>query len=146
MCRFAVKIELSGNDKDVLESIVRARKSSQQDVFRSRIVLMAAEGRSNRDIARVLGTSENTVGRWRNRYSELGLDGLNDLPRSGAPCTYSEEDVLEVVRTATDPPVGCTHWSARRLAHELKDSVGMSKSHIHRKLKSLDIKPHLCRS
>jgi transposase len=146
MCRLAVTVKLSVKDKAVLESIVRAHKSSQRDVFRSRIVLLAAEGHSNRDIALVLGTSENTVGRWRVRYVEMGLDGLKDLPRSGAPCTYSEEDVLAVVRAATDPPLGRTHWSTRRLAYELKDRVGMSKSHIHRKLKNLDIKPHLCRS
>jgi len=92
---------------------------------RARIVLLAAEGLSNAEIARRTGTSRPTVLDWRARYDAGGILALDDLPRSGRLPEIDEIDV--VVATIADegrPPahLGVTHWSARLLAAELKIS------------------------
>ena len=70
-------------ERSELEARVRAPTTEQRDAFRARIVLMAAEGRSTRSIARELGTMPRTVSLWRIRFAEGGLAGLSDQPRPG---------------------------------------------------------------
>jgi transposase len=86
---------------------------------RARIVLLAAEGVPNAEIARRTGTSRPTVVDWRARYAAGGIRALEDLPRSGRPPRIDEVDVV-VATVAEDgrPParLGVTHWSARLLA------------------------------
>lgn len=93
-------------------------------VTRARIVLLAAEGVPNAQIARRLEISRQTVVTWRNRYRSAGLAGLDDRPRSGRPPVVDEAQV--VVRTLEGPPerLGVTHWSSRLLAAELGISNG----------------------
>src|SRR3954468_1788774 len=79
------RIELSEDERRVLERTARAEKLPFQDVQRARIVLYAAEGLHDTEIAARLDTSSGLVGRWRRRFAEHRLEGLADKPRSGRP-------------------------------------------------------------
>ena len=79
------KIELSEQERVVLERRARAEKLPFQDVQRARIVLYAAEGLADTEIAARLDTSPGLVGRWRRRFADQRLDGLKDQPRAGRP-------------------------------------------------------------
>ena len=87
-----------------------------------------------------MGIRNNTVGKWRQRYINLGIEGLHDELRSGRPRTYEDEKVAEVINRAlqTKPTDGSTHWSARSLAA----ATGISKSTAHRWLKTFSLQPH----
>ena len=65
--------------------MARRRKTAQGLARRARIVLAAAEGLENQTIAEQVGAAANTLGKWRRRFAEHGVDGLHDEPRSGAP-------------------------------------------------------------
>ena len=79
------KIELSDEERSELARIARAEKRPWREVQRARIVLYAAEGKSDIEIAASLDTSAGIVGRWRRRFFEERLDGLKDRPRAGRP-------------------------------------------------------------
>lgn len=84
-------------DADVrveLERRVRARRSETRDAQRARIILLAADGRSNRAIGEVVGMHYNQVGVWRARFEADGLAGLDDGERSGRPPVYGHDDVI----------------------------------------------------
>jgi transposase len=146
MSKNAPVVCLSVDDELFLRKVVAVHTSSQRDVLRANIVLLSSEGLRNYEVANLLGVSCNTVSKWRNRYREMGLQGLEDSPRIGTPPTYTEEDILEIVKAACATPIGHTHWSVRRLAEHLQDRVGISYRQLHRVLKELDLKPHLCES
>ncbi len=139
----AVGIELSDEESESLVAIVRAPTSEQRMVTRARVVLAAAEGKPNRQIAREVGLSERKVGVWRNWFAERRLDGLGDLPRPGKPRVYDHDKQIEVFKTAcSEPPEGETHWTVRSLA----ETVGVGKSQTHAFLAQADLKPHQVRS
>jgi len=132
-------LELSVDDRAQLESWTRRRTSAQALAMRSRIVLLAAEGRNNTEIARELGIHRNVAGKWRARFVEHGLDGLTDEPRPGRPRTVTDEQVEEViVKTLETTPKDATHWSTRSMARE----VGLSQSAVHRIWKAFGLQPH----
>jgi hypothetical protein len=79
------RIELSEDERATLERVARAEKLPFQEVQRARIVLYAAEGLHDTEIAVRLDTSAGLVGRWRRRFAEQRLEGLRDKPRSGRP-------------------------------------------------------------
>ncbi len=84
------RIELTKEQRAVLDGRARAHTAPYYwEVVRARIVLLAAEGTSNKEIARRLDTSPQTVCKWRKRFYEEGLSGLEDRPRSGRPPTFS---------------------------------------------------------
>jgi transposase len=139
----AVEIRLSDEERATLEEIVRALSSEQRMVTRARVVLAAADGKPNRQIAREVGLSERKVGVWRNRFAERRLEGLSDLPRPGKPRVYDHDKQVEVFKTAcSPPPEGETHWTVRSLA----EAVGVGKSQTHAFLAEADLKPHQVRS
>jgi transposase len=134
-----VPVELSGAERAQLESWTRRRTSAQALALRSRIVLLAAEGRNHREIARELGIDRNTVAKWRSRFVEHRLDGLTDDPRPGRPRTISDEQVEEViVKTLETTPKDATHWSTRSMAAE----VGLTQSAVLRIWKAFGLQPH----
>ena len=107
---------------------------------RARILLLAAEGLSNTDIAGQVGCSRPTVILWRQRYAERGLGGLGDRPRSGRPQTVRRDRRAEILATTLSPPperLGVTHWSSRLLA----DQLGCSHSTVARVWAEHDLKP-----
>lgn len=132
-------LELSEAEREVLRSNTRRRKSAQQLATRSRVVLLAADGMPDTQIAERVGHNRQTVARWRLRFLERRLDGLHDEPRSGAPRTVSDEQVDEVVRlTLEETPSKSTHWSVRLMA----ERVGLPSTTIHRIWQAFSLQPH----
>src|SRR5205085_6842435 len=87
-----------------------------------------------------LGCTPTTVGKWRVRFSQNGLDGLHDEPRPGKPRTVTDEDVERVVvKTLEDTPLNATHWSTRSMAA----ATGMSQTAVSRIWRAFGLKPHL---
>src|SRR3954471_8974664 len=135
----ATPIELSDQERVRLEAWARRRSSAQALAQRSRIVLLAADGRKNVEIARELGVHRPMVTKWRNRFAEQRLDGLVDEPRPGRPRTITDEQVEEViVRTLETTPKDATHWSTRSMAAEL----GLSREAVGRIWRAFGLAPH----
>src|SRR5438105_1886623 len=102
-------------------------------------VLAAADGELSMEIADRLGCHASTVGKWRGRFAQRGLDGLHDEPRPGKPRSITDEDVERViVKTLEEQPAGATHWSTRSMAQ----ATGMSQSAISRIWRAFALKPH----
>jgi transposase len=143
VARAAVEIELSEEEERRLRAVLRTPSASQQQALRARIVLRAAEGATNTQIAAEAGVSLPTVGLWRRSFSERGLDGLQDAPRSGRPRQIDDDEVQRVLAmTLEPPPDGGTHWSVRRLAA----ATGFSSTTVHRIWREHKLKPHQVRS
>ncbi len=142
--RVAPKIELSSDETQKLEKLARGRRTPVRLAQRSAIVLLAAEGNENKEIASQLGISRETVGRWRRRYAESGMAGIEkDAPRPGRTPSISAAKVREIVRKTTrGKPKAGTHWSSRTMAAE----VGVSASSVRRVWKRHGLKPHLVRT
>ena len=137
--RVAVKIELSDVERDALSDLARRRRTAQGLARRARIVLLASEGLENKQIAEQLGTSQDTVGKWRRRFAERRLDGLHDEPRPGAPREIDDDEIAETVRlTLEETPADATHWSLRSMGR----TVGHSPSTIHRIWHAFGLQPH----
>ncbi len=133
----AVQIVLSEAEREQLEAWTRRRTSAQ--ALRSRIVLAAAEGSKNAEIAGCLGVSRPTVTKWRSRFAAERLDGLGDEPRPGRPRTVTDAQVEDViVRTLETTPKNATHWSTRSMASE----VGLTQSAVHRIWRAFGLQPH----
>ena len=117
------KIELSDEERSELGRIARAEKRPWREVQRARIVLYAAEGRSDVEIAARLDTSAGIVGRWRRRFFEERLEGLKDRPRAGRPRRFPPEQVAEVKAIACELPatrnVPLGRWSLAELRAEV---------------------------
>jgi transposase len=132
-------VELSADERAQLESWTRRPTSAQALALRSRIVLLAADGLKNTEIAAELGIHRNVAGKWRSRFLEHRLDGLTDEPRPGRPRTISDEQVEEVIiKTLESTPRDATHWSTRSLARE----VGLTQSAVQRIWKAFGLQPH----
>jgi transposase len=135
----AVELVLSEVEREQLEAWARRRSSAQALALRSRIVLAAAEGLKNTQIAERLAIGRDTAAKWRSRFAELRLDGLLDEPRPGRPRTVSDTQVEEViVKTLESTPKDATHWSTRSMAAE----VGLSQSAVSRIWRAFGLQPH----
>jgi transposase len=136
---FAVSIELTVEERAQLEAWERRRTSAQALALRSRIVLAAAEGPNNTEIAQRLGVAVSSVRKWRKRFAEHRLDGLTDEPRPGQPRKITDAKVEEViVKTLEMTPKDATHWSTRSMAAE----VGLNQTAVHRIWKAFGLQPH----
>src|SRR3954471_5406108 len=143
MARGAAAIELSAEEERDLRALLRRPSVSQQQALRARIVLRAAEGATNTQIAAETGVSLPTVGLWRRSFCERRLAGLADAPRCGRPRTIDDGEVRRVLaKTLEQPPDGSTHWSVRRLAA----ATGVSATTVHRIWREHKLKPHQVRS
>jgi transposase len=132
-------LNLNAADKEKLELLARRPKTLQRVALRAKIVLRAAEGLGNQEIARLLGITGATVGKWRERYRRQGMEGLADEPRPGAPRSITDAKVEEAVtRTLEDIPPGATHWSTRSLAAQ----VGLSQTAVVRVWHAFGLQPH----
>jgi transposase len=106
---------------------------------RAEIVLRAAEGLNNSEIADAVGVTRPTVRTWRERFAKHRLDGLSDEPRCGAPRQIGDDKIEAiVVKTLEEKPQGATHWSTRDMAK----ASGVSPSSVHRIWRAFSLQPH----
>jgi transposase len=133
------EVVLTDEQRDVLQRWARRPNSAQALALRCRIVLAAADGESSNDIAARLGCNASTVGKWRGRFAQRGLDGLHDEPRPGKPRSIGDDDVERViVKTLEEQPTNATHWSTRSMAA----ATGMSQTAVSRIWRAFGLKPH----
>jgi transposase len=133
------ELTVSAEQREALERYVRGRTVSQALAQRARIVLACATGKNNMTVAREVGVIEHTVGKWRNRFVKMGIDGLSDTPRPNVHRKLSDEKVEEVIRTTLEAvPAGSTHWSTRKMAKR----SGVSRSSVSRLWRAFKLRPH----
>jgi len=133
------ELTLTSEEQATLRRWTARPTTAQALAIRARIVLGAAEGRSNKELAMVLLITEPTVGKWRRRFLARRLDGLLDEPRPGAPRTIGDADVERVLAlTLESAPRDATHWSTRSMAA----ATGYSQSSISRIWRAFALQPH----
>ena len=139
--RVAAQIELTSEERAELTALVRSKLTSVRLALRARIVLLAAQGLQNMEIAAQVGVGRVQVSRWRERYAQSRLAGIErDLPRGAPPVKV---DVARLVKLTTESkPEAATHWSTRTMAAEL----GVSAASVSRHWRAKGLKPHLVRS
>jgi len=143
--RIASAINLSEEEYNKFNKLLRSGKTSVRLLERLKIILLAHEGKNNQTIAKELGIGKNKVGRWRSRYAEGGLKALEvNLPRGKNHAGKSSLGQLrlrnKVIRMTTqEKPANGTHWSTRSLARVLNTT----DTFVHRVWKSVGLKPHL---
>ena len=135
----AAEIVLTDAERAELQGWVRRRSSAAGLALRARIVLAAADGGSNVDVADRLDLDRGTIRKWRNRFAESRCDGLLDEPRPGRPRVIGD-DRIEALITATleTTPADATHWSTRSMAEHL----GLSQSMVSRVWRAFGLAPH----
>jgi transposase len=139
--RVAKLVQLNADDDRRLRILSNRKRVEARVQMRARIVLMAADGMSDKDIAEKLDTDRRVCARWRARFLAAGVDGLlHDASRPGRPRTACEPaNVQEVVRvTLEEAPQGATHWSTRTLAEHL----GSNATAVARIWRAHGLKPH----
>jgi transposase len=135
----AVAIVLDDVEKRELTALTRKHGAPQAVAERARIVLAAAGGLKNKEIASKLGVCTHTVGTWRNRFADHRMDGLYDEPRPGAPREIGDDEIASTIRkTLETRPKGGTHWSLRSMAKE----IGHAPSTVHRIWRAFGLQPH----
>ena len=139
MGRPLLPLSIKAEDQVQLVAWSKRPKTAQALAMRSRVVLLAASGTSNTAIARQLGVTLQTVGKWRQRFLDQGVDGLLDEPRPGTSRKLRDRDVeLVLALTLESAPVGATHWSTRSMAQR----SGLSRASIHRIWQAFSLAPH----
>src|SRR3990172_3717249 len=132
-------LTLSSEEHEQLQALAVSRSLPHGLVTRAKIVLAAADGQANSAIAQKVDLSVSSVGKWRNRFLEQGLQGLHDELRPGRPRSIADEKIaLAIQTTLQTKPEGGTHWSCRSLA----DSTGISKSTVQRVWNAFGLQPH----
>lgn len=132
-------IELTEEERAKLTEFARRAKTANSLARRARIILAAADGLGNAEIARKYGFGASTAVKWRTRFLKQRMEGLLDEPRVGAPRTVSDEQVEQVVtKTLEETPNGETHWSRRSMA----EAVGLSADTIGRIWRAFGLQPH----
>lgn len=136
----AEKLELTNAERDELRDMSLSRTLPAGDVFRARLILMLADGRSYREIQERLDTTAPTISRWRERFKQARIGGLAEIRHPGKKPTVTtprlQAKILEATRRK--PKDGATHWSCRKLAQQL----GVSKDAVHRVWRTAGLRPH----
>lgn len=139
MGRPLAPLTLTEEERSELRGWARRPTTAQAMALRARIIIECAEGWSNGEVAEELGVTRATVGKWRRRFLEMGLDGLVDAPRPGAPRTITDEGVERVIaKTLEEMPANATHWATRSMA----EATGLSQSSISRIWRAFSLQPH----
>jgi transposase len=142
--RIAPAITLTPDQQSLLESQARSRSLPARLVERSHIVLLAARGKQDKEIAHTLRMTPQKVSRWRKRFLRLGLAGLEkDAPRPGRTPKINARLVQRVVEMTTrQKPANATHWSTRTMAK----AAGISEASVRRIWRAHGLKPHLIKT
>jgi len=139
MARIGNPIKLTMEEKEELLTMSRSRKLERRYVERADVILLSDQGLSMDSIVEHTGLSKPIVNKWRQRFRQLGIDGLKDAPRSGKPRSISaKQQAMVIDKACSKPDGGYTNWSQRRIAKE----VGISQSKVFQILKQADLKPH----
>lgn len=138
--RIAPQVVLTKEQRYKLEAYARGRRTPARLVLRARIVLLAADGKQDLEIARLLSVVPRTAARWRARFLHDGIVGLeHDAPRPGRTPSISVETVrLVIAKTTRQKPPHATHWSTRSMAAE----AGISEASVRRIWHRHGLKPH----
>lgn len=132
-------LSISNEQREELGRWAQSRALPAGDVFRARLILALADGLSYREIERKLGASAPTVSKWKSRFEQGGMDGLQAHNRGSRPRTATPAVQAKIIRRAQQKPSdGSTHWSCRKLATEL----GLSKTTVQRVLAQAKLRPH----
>ena len=159
MARLAPKVlKLSECERNELQQLINRHNTPQQIALRAKIILLAEEGKNNREISRTLDISIDMARLWRNRWLATGENELlasqrlQDSERVGAPVKFSMEQVIELFALACSPPEdygrAISHWTPRELADEImKQGIigSISVRHVGRLLEEAELKPHQSR-
>jgi transposase len=130
---------LSVEENNRLVEWTRRHKTSQALALRARIILACAQNTPNKQVARQLRVTKQTVGKWRSRFLTQRLDGLLDEPRPGAPRAIDDARVEQLIATTlNERPRDATHWSTRSLAGKLR----VSQSTVSRVWRAFGLQPH----
>lgn len=130
---------LSADEQAHLERLSRRHTTAQSIARRAKAILLCAQGVDNKTVAKKVGLGAVSVGRWRQRFVDHRMDGLTDVPRSGAPRSIGDDAVEAViVATLESKPAMATHWSTRDMAKH----TGYSASSIGRIWRAFGLKPH----
>jgi len=142
--RVARPVVLNDGQRKTLEAQARSRSAAARLVERSRIVLLAADGQQDKQIAAKLRITPEKAARWRNRFLEGGLSALEkDAPRPGRPRTITTAKIRAVVeKTTQEKPSNATHWSTRTMAK----AMAVSEKTVRRIWHQYGLKPHLFRT
>jgi transposase len=151
--RSPFEVQLSSEERSVLEGRASSRTAAHAEVVRARIVLAAADGVQNVDIAQRVGVCVDVASKWRKRFCEEGLTGLRDRPRAGRPRHFAAAVVAGIKALACEPPerrdVPLSRWSSLELAAQAKSEglvESISSSTVRRWLAAAAIKPWRYRS
>ncbi len=139
--RTAPPVTLTDTQRKQLQGYARGRRTSVRFALRAKIVLLAARGFQNQQIAQQLAVTRQLVARWRNRFLQAGIAGIaKDAPRPGRRPAVGPGKVKEIVRLTTQQtPSNATHWSRRSMARH----CGLSPSTVGRIWRAHGLKPHL---
>jgi putative transposase len=148
-------VRLIGNERQQLDQLVKRHTTPQQISLRASIILLADEGLNHREIGRELNISRDMARMWRERWLEDSqqdipvVERLQDLERSGAPSTFTLEQITKLFAMACEPPenyrLPISHWTARELAEQMvKEGIveSISVRHVGRLLEEATLKPH----
>lgn len=140
MGRPKAELLLSEPEREQLSSMTRSHSIGAALALRARIVLAAAQGEANEQIAKRMQITRETVGKWRSRFIKQRIKGLYDQLRPGKPRTIDDERVAQLIKKTlhTKPADGATHWSVRAIAAE----TNISPSSVHRYFKLFNLQPH----
>lgn len=137
-----VPLVIADGQRTELERFARRARTNRHLALRAKIILACDSGLSNAAVAAKLRTSHVTVGKWRKRFIEDGIDGLFDEPRPGAPRSISDDEVEAIlVKTLETTPKGRTHWSTRKMAQK----AGVSHTTVGRIWRTFGLQPHIVR-
>ncbi len=142
MPRVALPIQLDTQSRSTLERFVHSSSTPQSLALRSRIVLAAANGSNNQQIATALKIPPITVGKWRQSFAIYGIEGLRDGPRSGRPPKHDADTRHKVQTRVCQQPSDQSRWTVRTLAAEL----GLPSSTVHAMLVAAKLQPHRIRT
>ncbi len=148
-------VQLKEAEREHLEQLVNRHTTEQQVALRAKIILLADLGQNHRAIARELDISRNMARLWRERWiasSEQDIavvERLRDAERSGAPATFTLEQIVQLFAIACEPPESynrpISQWTARELADEMVQQgivESISSRHVGRLLEEASLKPH----
>ena len=142
--RVAPPVVLNSEQRKTLEQWARSRSLPIRQVQRAQIILLAADGKQDLEIAVAVNISNQKAARWRKRFLQKGFPGLEkDATRPGRPPTITPAKVKDVVRKTTqEKPDNATHWSTRTMAK----ACGISEKSVRRIWRKNGLKPHLVRT